>query len=44
VLRAKADRLAIDEGQEQIRITVILCENLTPAPLEPTLPDPVASL
>lgn len=32
VLRAKADRLVIDEGQEQIRITVILRENLPPAP------------
>jgi LacI family transcriptional regulator len=35
VLRAKADRLAIDEGQEQIRITVLLRENLTPGPAEP---------
>lgn len=34
VLRAKADRLAIDEGQEQIRITVLLRENLTPASVE----------
>jgi LacI family transcriptional regulator len=31
VLKAKADRQAIDEGQEQIRITVLLRENLTPA-------------
>jgi LacI family transcriptional regulator len=35
ILRAKADRLAIDEGQEQIRITVLLRENLTPAPVDP---------
>lgn len=42
VLRAKADRLAIDEGQEQIRITVILRENLTPAVAEPARADPVA--
>ena len=37
VLRAKADRLAIDQGQEQIRITVLLRENLTPAAAEPSL-------
>lgn len=43
VLRAKADRLAIDEGQEQIRITIILRENLTPAPAEPALLDPVTA-
>lgn len=30
VLRAKADRRPIDEGQEQIRITVLLRENLPP--------------
>ena len=30
VLRAKADRRPIDEGQEQIRITVLLPENLPP--------------
>jgi LacI family transcriptional regulator len=41
VLRAKADRLAIDEGQEQIRITVLLRENLTPLPVDPAAPDPV---
>jgi LacI family transcriptional regulator len=35
VLRAKADRLAIDDGQEQIRITVLLRENLPPAPADP---------
>jgi LacI family transcriptional regulator len=40
VLRAKADRLAIDEGQEQIRITILLRENLTPAAAEPARPDP----
>jgi LacI family transcriptional regulator len=28
ILRAKADRQAIDEGQEQIRITILLRENL----------------
>jgi LacI family transcriptional regulator len=38
VLRAKADRMAIDDGQEQIRITVLLRENLTPGPSEPDLP------
>jgi len=32
VLRAKADRLAIDEGQEQLRIEVVIRENL---PVEP---------
>lgn len=30
VLRAKTDRLAIDAGQEQINITVLLRENLSP--------------
>jgi LacI family transcriptional regulator len=30
VLRAKADRLPIDEGQEQIRITILIRENLPP--------------
>ena len=28
VLRAKADRQPLDEGQEQIRIEIVLCENL----------------
>jgi len=37
VLKAKADRLAIDEGQEQIRITILLRENLPPAPADPDL-------
>jgi LacI family transcriptional regulator len=32
VLRAKSDRLPLDEGQEQIRITVLLRENLPPLP------------
>ena len=32
VLRAKADRQAIDEGQEQLRIEVVIRENL---PVEP---------
>lgn len=32
VLRAKADKLPLDEGQEQIRIEVVLRENLPPAP------------
>jgi LacI family transcriptional regulator len=32
VLKAKADRLAIDEGQEQIRITILLRENLPAIP------------
>ncbi len=40
VLRAKADRQAIDSGQEQIRITVLLRENLLPAPADSALPDP----
>jgi LacI family transcriptional regulator len=35
VLRAKIDRVPIDEGQEQIRIDIILRENL-PALAEPT--------
>ena len=30
VLRAKADRLPIDEGQEQIRIEIVIRENLPP--------------
>jgi LacI family transcriptional regulator len=34
VLKAKADRLAIDAGQEQIRITILLRENLPPAAAE----------
>jgi LacI family transcriptional regulator len=32
VLRAKADNLPLDEGQEQIRIEIMLRENLPPAP------------
>ncbi|MFN6924720.1 MAG: LacI family DNA-binding transcriptional regulator [Tabrizicola sp.] len=32
VLRAKADNLPLDEGQEQIRIEIVLRENLPPAP------------
>lgn len=41
VLRAKADRRPIDAGQEQIRITVLLRENLPPDPtLSPV--DPAA--
>ncbi len=40
ILRAKADRMAIDAGQEQIRISVLLRENLAPAPPAPDLPDP----
>lgn len=39
VLRAKADRRPIDEGQEQIRITVLLRENLPPEPT-PVAADP----
>jgi LacI family transcriptional regulator len=31
VLRARTDRRPIDEGQEQIRITILLRENLTPS-------------
>jgi LacI family transcriptional regulator len=31
VLRAKADNLPLDEGQEQIRIEIVLRENLPPA-------------
>ncbi|OZA14007.1 MAG: hypothetical protein B7Y02_05165 [Rhodobacterales bacterium 17-64-5] len=40
VLRAKADRRPIDEGQEQIRITVLLRENLPPETSDsgPSLP------
>jgi len=41
VLRAKADRRPIDEGQEQIRITVLLRENLPPEPSEFSTPLPV---
>lgn len=32
VLRAKADNLPLDEGQEQIRIEIVLRENLPPKP------------
>lgn len=32
VLRAKADNLPLDEGQEQIRIEIVLRENLPPLP------------
>lgn len=32
VLRAKADNLPLDEGQEQIRIEIVLRENLPPTP------------
>ncbi len=32
VLRAKADRAPLDEGQEQIRIEIVLRENLPPRP------------
>lgn len=32
VLRAKADNQPLDEGQEQIRIEIVLRENLPPAP------------
>lgn len=32
VLRARADRLPIDQGQEQIRIEILLRENLPPDP------------
>jgi LacI family transcriptional regulator len=42
VLRAKADRQAIDAGQEQIRITVLLRENLTPAADTADQRDPAA--
>ncbi|MGL5011699.1 MAG: LacI family DNA-binding transcriptional regulator [Paracoccaceae bacterium] len=35
VLRAKTDRLAIDSGQEQINITVLLRENLSPLSAQP---------
>jgi LacI family transcriptional regulator len=38
ILKAKADRMAIDDGQEQIRITVLLRENLNPGPSESDLP------
>ncbi len=31
VLRAKADNLPLDDGQEQIRIEIVLRENLPPA-------------
>lgn len=34
VLRAKADRIAIDEGQEQLRIEVVIRENLPSEPHE----------
>jgi LacI family transcriptional regulator len=32
VLRAKVDNLPLDEGQEQIRIEIVLRENLPPIP------------
>jgi LacI family transcriptional regulator len=32
VLRAKADNLPLDAGQEQIRIEIVLRENLPPSP------------
>lgn len=32
VLRAKADRVPLDEGQEQIRIEIVIRENLPPSP------------
>ncbi len=35
VLRAKIDRVPIDEGQEQIRIDIVLRENLPPATEDP---------
>ena len=35
VLRAKADRQPLDEGQEQIRIEIVLRENLPPLPETP---------
>ena len=38
VLRAKADNLPLDEGQEQIRIEIVLRENL------PALPEPAQRL
>lgn len=41
VLRAKADRQPIDEGQEQLRIEVVIRENL-PAEAGETLPDAAA--
>ncbi len=34
VLRARADRAAIDEGQERLRIEIVLRENLPPGPFE----------
>jgi len=33
VLRAKADRVPLDEGQEQIRIEIVIRENLPPDPV-----------
>jgi LacI family transcriptional regulator len=36
VLRAKADRQPIDEGQEQLRIEIVIRENLPAFPLEDT--------
>lgn len=38
VLRAKADNLPLDEGQEQIRIEIVLRENL------PSLPEPAREI
>jgi LacI family transcriptional regulator len=47
VLRAKADNLPLDEGQEQIRLEIVLRENLPPAPVPsvdsaPRLPEAAA--
>lgn len=43
VLRAKADNLPLDEGQEQIRIEIVLRENLPPAPDSASDNDDVAA-
>lgn len=37
VLRAKADNQPLDEGQEQIRIEIVLRENLPPEPWSPPI-------
>ncbi len=44
VLRAKADNQPLDEGQEQIRIEIVLRENIPPLPdsTRPSLDDKVA--
>jgi len=42
VLRAKADNLPLDEGQEQIRIEIVLRENLPPSPDSPARSDVAA--